>query len=214
MLTKRLESIYNLVDNNAITLDVGCDHGLLSISLAKNKIVKTAYVSDINKNALEMAKKNIIKYNIDNVFPYLGNGTAVECINKINTLIISGMGSENIISILNRDKNVLPKTIILCSNNKYDLLRRYLSNIGYYIHKEIIVKDRNKFYISIKFVKEPTNKKQNFYIPNCIKDDIFYEYINYSIKKKIQVLTSIPKRCILKRYKLKRLIKLYKKASK
>lgn len=211
MLTKRLQSIYNLVDADSITLDVGCDHGLLSIFLRKNNKSKLSYVSDINQNALNQAISNISSHNVSKTIPILGDGTNVSCINDINTLIISGLGSDTIINILSRDISVLPNNIILCSNNNYFNIRKYLISINYFVSQETIVKDNNKYYVTIKFSKYKTNKNINLYLPNTEKNSLYFEYISYLYNQKKSIFDQIPNRLFIKKIKLYKLIKLYKK---
>lgn len=213
-LSSRLESIYNLVDNNQITLDVGCDHGLLSIALVKNNKSDFAYACDINQNALNQAIKNIEKDKLNNITTILADGTNIDDINKITTLLISGLGSDTIINILNRDISILPKNIIICSNNNYYDIRKHMSSLGYIIDKEIISKDRNKFYIAIKFIKSTKLNSSNLYLPKTIKDELYIEYMNHLINSKTTLYNSIPKKYLKKRYKLKKIINIYKKSIK
>ena len=58
-LSKRLEVISSFVEDNSRVIDIGCDHGLLSIYLVnKYKNIKVI-ASDINRNALDTAINNI-----------------------------------------------------------------------------------------------------------------------------------------------------------
>ena len=61
-LSKRLEQIASFItkDNKKI-IDIGCDHGLLSIYLANKYNDIKIIASDINKNALNNAVNNIHK---------------------------------------------------------------------------------------------------------------------------------------------------------
>ena len=62
-LPKRLNAIASLIEKDTNVIDVGCDHALLDIYLTlqnKNKCIAT----DINENALNIAKKNIKNYKI------------------------------------------------------------------------------------------------------------------------------------------------------
>ena len=65
MLSKRLLEISKYVDKNDSVLDLGCDHAYLSIYLKKNNLCKNVIASDISEKALEYAKENILKSNLD-----------------------------------------------------------------------------------------------------------------------------------------------------
>ena len=62
-LSNRLKAVATLVCKDSRVIDVGCDHAYLDIYLTlynNNSCIAT----DINKNALEIAKNNIKKYNL------------------------------------------------------------------------------------------------------------------------------------------------------
>ena len=101
-ISKRLKALVKFVDKEDSLVDVGCDHGLLSIYLAENKLCKSIVASDINPNALNNAKENIKKRNL-NIKTYLSDGIDDIPLEGINGLIISGMGSTTINHILAND---------------------------------------------------------------------------------------------------------------
>ena len=78
-LSKRLEVVASFVDeNDRSVIDIGCDHGLLSIFLANKYKKLNIIASDVNKNALESARGNISKYKLeDRIDVRLGNGLSV-----------------------------------------------------------------------------------------------------------------------------------------
>ena len=107
-ISKRLETIASLVPINSSVIDVGCDHGLLDIYLYQKNICKKIIASDININALNNAKENIKKYKLSKyIETRLGSGLdALFSNDKIDTIIISGMGAHTIIDILKNDYNI------------------------------------------------------------------------------------------------------------
>ena len=60
-ISVRLEAVANYVDDNSKVIDIGCDHGFLSIFLAKKYDNIKIIASDINENALGNAIENINK---------------------------------------------------------------------------------------------------------------------------------------------------------
>ena len=140
MISKRLKKIASFVSDNSNVLDVGCDHALLDIYLAKNKNA-TCIASDINEKPLQAALKNIKLYNLeDKIKVSLADG--VEYItDDIDTVVISGLGSNTIIDIINKDfdklKNV--KHFIISSNNDYYYLRKCMNDLGFIINMEEMV---------------------------------------------------------------------------
>ena len=155
-LSKRLEVVASFIQDNTKVIDIGCDHGLLSIYLAnKHKNIKII-ASDVNKNALTSAKKNIKTAKLQNkIEKRLGSGLEVITPDEIDTVVIAGMGSNTIVGILKYSKDKLQNVnnIIIQSNTDLYFLRKNITNIGYYIEDEVLVEDKNIIYTVIKFSK-------------------------------------------------------------
>lgn len=217
-LSTRLEAISSLVPINSQIIDIGCDHGLLDIFLYQNNISKKIIASDINQNALNNAINNIKKAGLEGIIETrLGNGlNEVSAKDNIDTIIISGMGAHTIVEILknnlNKIKNV--KTLVIQSNNQNEFLRKEIIKLNYYIEEEKIVKDKNKIYIIIKFVKgqKKYSRKELYYGPILLKENskLFQEYKTKNLEKLQIIEKSIPKNKIITRYKIKKEIKLYR----
>lgn len=189
-ISKRLLSLADFISKEDELVDVGCDHGLLSIYLIENKLCKRVIASDINQNALNNAIENIKKKNL-NIETILSDGIDNIDLTNINTLIISGMGTSTILHILkdNSKLNSINK-IIIQSNNEHEVLRKEMNNKNYYLKEEKILKDKNKWYITMYFIK--SNKKNT-------KEEIEYgylnnqEYIKFLLNKYTELLKIIPK---------------------
>ena len=163
-LSKRLHSLALFVNNQDCLADIGCDHGYLSIYLKENNLVKYIIASDINQNALNSAISNINKRNLD-----------------IPTILSDGLNN-----ILNNKNKLKPiKKLIIQSNNDYELLRKELNNLGYYLEKEKYTYDKGKWYLTTLFIK---SKKKNTLA------EIKYGYLNnpeynqYLIKQEHEIL--------------------------
>ena len=206
-LSKRLQAVATLVDINARVIDVGCDHAYLDIFLTQNNDNK-CIATDINKNALEVAKKNIKKYNLSNkIETKLTNGLTDINVKDNDNIVISGMGTYTILEILKT--NNLSNTLIISSNNNIEILRREVINLGYYIDSEIFIIDKNKPYIIIKFIKGIKKySKLDIFLGPILKNNI--EYKNYIIKKYKNILNNISKKKIFLRLKYKIMILVLK----
>lgn len=202
-LSKRLQAVATLVDIGVKVIDVGCDHAYLDIYLTLNNENKCV-ATDINKNALDMAKKNIKKYNlIDKIETKLTNGLTDIDVNEDDNIVISGMGTYTILEILKTNK--LSNTLIISSNNNIDILRQEVVNLGYYIDSEIFIIDKNKPYVIIKFIKgiKKYNKLDILFGPILRKNT---DYKKYIIKKNKNILNNISKRKIFLRLKYRMII--------
>ena len=203
ILSKRLQAVATLVDIKSRVIDVGCDHAYLDIYLTQNNDNK-CIATDINKNALEQAKKNIKKYNLeDKIETKLTNGLTDINVKDNDNIVISGMGTYTILEILKT--NNLSNTLIISSNNNIDILRKEVINLGYYIDSEIFIIDKNKPYIIIKFIKGIKKySKLDILLGPILKNNI--EYKKYIIKKYKNILNNISKKKILLRLKYRIII--------
>ena len=105
-ISKRLSTIANFIENSLFLVDCGCDHGKLSIYALLSNKTKFAYLLDLREEPLNQAKFNVNKYNVkDNTKLVLSDG--LKSFNEeFDTLVISGMGSELIIKIINDSSRV------------------------------------------------------------------------------------------------------------
>lgn len=205
-LSKRLQAIADLVDKNSILLDVGCDHALLDIYLAQNKIIKKSIAADITVGALNQAIKNISLSNVKNIETRLGDGLDVlKDKDGVNTIVISGLGNQKITSILNDNKKKLDNinTLIIQSNTGYYEIRKEITNLGYYIENEKLVKENNIIYVIIKFKKgkRKYNKNDLLYGPILSKEksDLYKELMKNDINKYRLIIKRLPNNKLIKK---------------
>ncbi len=192
-ISKRLKSLAGLITLDDKVADIGCDHALLDIYMVKNNITEKVLIADVSENALENGIKNVKKYHLeDKITAKCGNGLDV-INNDIDTVIISGMGASTIIKILSSSKLNQIKKLIIQSNNDHYLLRRFLTNKGFYIAHEAVIYDNGKYYINIMFQRgfKKYSKKELIYGPILI--DSNKEYFNYLLKKQTGILENVPK---------------------
>ena len=208
-ISKRLKALVKFVDKEDSLVDVGCDHGLLSIYLAENKLCKSIVASDINPNALNNAKENIKKRNL-NIKTYLSDGIDDIPLEGINGLIISGMGSTTINHILANDyalhKHNINKLIIQ-SNNDWQMLRECMNITGYYLEDEEYTFDKGKWYITCYFIKSDKKNTKRELEFGYLKDK---EYLNYLLDHYQKINKKIPLLSIKDKFKVLRKIRKIK----
>jgi len=153
MISIRLRSIASFLSRDDRVLDIGCDHGYLGIYVTKEHLVSSITLTDIRNTALNQAKKNIEKENL-NIPLILSDGLYRIDMKDINTIVISGMGSSNILKILKcKDKLKNVNKLILQSNNNLDKLRKGITNYGYQLVNEITIKEKDIWYVVCLFIK-------------------------------------------------------------
>ncbi len=182
MISIRLKTIASLIDYNSSVIDIGTDHAYLPIYLYLHNITKNITATDVSSNVLKISLKNLQKFNLENKIKLIKSDGFKNIIQRYDIAVVAGMGTYNIIKILN--KSDIPNTLILQSNNNHYLLRLHLNSLGYKIEKEIAIYEDNHYYIIIKYVKESevlTTEELLFGKSNNLK---YYLYL----KNKYQIL--------------------------
>ncbi len=178
----RIETLASLVDKDAYVLDIGTDHAYLPIYLYEKNITKSIVGSDISKNALEYAKINLIKHDLENKIKLIVSDGFKNINETFDIAIISGVGTETIKKIL--DYKNLPNKLIISSHKNVLELRKYMQSIGYKIIDEKIVYENEKYYDLIKYEKGYDNLDEYSLLVGLSND---LEYINY-LKDKYKMI--------------------------
>ena len=147
-LSDRLRACCNFVPRGCRIADVGCDHGYLSIYLLIENIVSSVIASDINEQPLNSAIQNAEKYGVrDRISFYLSDGVRAIPRN-FDCMICAGMGADTMISILEAAPWLKNEqyTLVLQCQSKTPSLRRYLSDNGYRIYEETVLRDGKFLY--------------------------------------------------------------------
>ncbi len=212
-MNARLKKIADLIDDEAFSLDIGCDHAKLDIYLVQEKGHKKVASSDNKEGPLEKAKENIKKANCEDAIELLlGDGLDVYH-RGIDTVVISGMGGYQMLKILKQGKKHLPsiKTLLLSPNNFIPKVRMEVSKLGYKIVEEELVQEKNMVYTILKFErgKKKLSSKDAFFGPILRKkrDALFLAQLEREQKAKELLLNLMPKKLSKRRHTLKKELK-------
>ncbi len=140
-LSKRLKAISDLVEPYSIIIDVGSDHAYLDIYLNLYKNCECLAI-DKSNYCVQTAKKNAELYKAK--IKSIQNDGLKNIKLKDEIIIISGMGTKNIIKILNDN---ITNDLILSSHTNILDLKKFLLNKNYIIDKEINVSDGKEYTI-------------------------------------------------------------------
>ena len=128
--------------------DIGCDHGYLAIHLLTTGKASSVIAADIGEGPLRSAYHNAVKFGVrDRIEFYLSDGVR-NIPRDFNTLVCAGMGGDTMIHILasapwlQHDKYRL----ILQCQSKTPMLRKYLTETGWRIVEESVLKDGRFLY--------------------------------------------------------------------
>ena len=207
MLSARLKSIVDFLQVDDYVADIGTDHALLPIYLIKNNLVKGVIAADVNANALDNAKKNIKENALESkITTVLSAGLSHVDLELVDTLVLAGMGTRTIISILEPDKLSKIEKIVIQSNREYSYLRKKVTKLGFYICDERITYDNKKYYLTICFKKGQKKYQRIVYDFGIIKKENS-EYYHYLQDKYISIFKNIPSKKIIPKLKMFILIK-------
>lgn len=153
-LSERLTAIYKMVPKG-IAADIGADHGKLMIALFEGGIVTHGYAVENKKGPYTRLLKALQERNLeDDVVPLFSDGIK-DLPEAVRTVIIAGMGGNNIIDILKKypKKTEQITTLIIDAHTAIPKVRREISNMGFVIADEKMVREDDVFYEIIKFIK-------------------------------------------------------------
>ena len=161
-LSMRLRAIAGMVTKGNRLADVGCDHGYLSIWLVSEKTVPSAIAMDVRPGPLSRARENITRYGLeDYIETRLSDGLAKLEPGEGDTLVIAGMGGPLMERILKDGAKVREgfQELILQPQSDLPHFRHFLSEIGWEIVREEMIKEDGKFYPMMKAVRNNSGKK-------------------------------------------------------
>ena len=154
-ISDRLKTIASFIKEHANVADVGADHGLLEIYLLENQKVDSILAIENKSGPFNILKNNLKDYDVR-----LSLSDGISKIDeKVDTLVIAGMGGILITNILSSQKENLTniKQIVVDAHRDYELVRREITGLGYYIEKEKIVYENDTYYFVISFLKGHKN---------------------------------------------------------
>ena len=186
-ISPRLLACAQLVPPCRRAADVGCDHGYLAIHLLQSGAVESVIASDINEMPLQSALHNAVRYGVrEKMSFYLSDGVR-NIPRDFDCLICAGMGGDSMVSILEAAPWLRSDqyTLILQCQSKTPLLRRYLSDNGWAIDRETILRDGKFLYTVIRALWDPAAPRLTmggWYLPPAALEnppEIYAEYRDY-----------------------------------
>lgn len=148
-MSNRLELIASFVEDGIGVADVGTDHAYIPVMLRKLGYKGNIIATDINEGPLDKAKQSLNEANCENsVELILCDGLDGCDSEKIDTIIVAGMGGDTVTGILDRAEWIFRDDIklILQPVTKPEILRYWLVNNDFVIKKEAQVEENGTIY--------------------------------------------------------------------
>lgn len=157
-LSPRLRACCNFIAPGSRVADVGTDHGYLGIWLLKQGIAHSVIASDIGQGPLSAAQLNAQRFACADRMTFCLSDGVENIPRNFDTLVIAGMGAQTMIHILSNAPWLPGRTLVLQPQNKPWLLRAWLSEQGWHIRQETLVRDGRFLYAVMEVIHAPCPK--------------------------------------------------------
>lgn len=183
-ISKRLLACAEYICPGDVVADIGCDHGYLGIHLLKSGVASRIIASDINEGPLQSARNNAKKFGVEERMTFhLSDG--VKLIPRdFDVLVCAGMGGDTMVSILEGApwlKGGQYRLVLQCQS-KTPVLRRYLSESGWQIKQEEVLKDGRFLYTVMEVCWNPDAPRLTvgqWYLPPALLTNAYPETAEY-----------------------------------
>ena len=180
-LSPRLRLLAGWVHSGARVADVGTDHAYLPVWLVLHGRVSSAIASDLREGPLARARETGRAYGAESVDFRLCGGLSGIRPDEADTIVIAGMGGENIAAILAGAPWTADgaHTLLLQPQTRAEVLRQFLSEHGYRITHEALVRDRGILYpcMEVTAGQETLSPGQLYGGAKLLRDPLGEQYI-------------------------------------
>ncbi|MFG6148495.1 tRNA (adenine(22)-N(1))-methyltransferase [Halobacillus sp. B23F22_1] len=161
-LSKRLETVAEFLQKPIRFADIGSDHAYLPCYVCQNEPEAFAIAGELNRgpylSALEEVNNRQLTHQIEVI---QGNGLEV-IDNRVNQIVIAGMGGPLIKEILDKGKDKLTHVSKIITQPNIDArsIRKWLIDHEYNLVNEVILEESGHVYEIL--VAEKGNPKSNY----------------------------------------------------
>lgn len=177
-LSKRLKQLSIHLQKGTRFADIGSDHAYLPCYVCLHDRTATAVAGEIAEGPYKRAKQTVQQYGLNNqVEVRLGDGLNILSeTDRINEIVIAGMGGTTITNILNEGKDQLKniQTLILQPNNKAYKVRKFLFNNNFTLKNEYILEENNLFYEILLAVPSVHSKGPEVYDNHQLERQLYF----------------------------------------
>ena len=176
---KRLLDIVKILDKNKKVIDVGTDHGLVPLYLAKYNISDDITATDISKPSLQKLIDRLDDNTSKTIKTIHTDGFKGLKSEDNQVAIIAGMGANTIIDIINDSIEFVRNLdyLIIESNINTILLREYLIDNDFDIELDFLSYEKRKYYDILK-VKNKKTRDLKF-------EEYYYGFTDIENKSKL-----------------------------
>mgnify|MGYP003294745530 CR=1 FL=1 len=168
-MDKRLEHIFRSIPDGVGVLDVGTDHGYLPVALCRRGYTGNIIATDVNADPLNKAILHAEQSGFSDRIRFLLSDGLDGCEpEKVDCLVIAGMGGDTIAGILQRGSWCKREGLLLLLQpmSKAEVLREWLSENGFSIVREERIPENGSLYqiLTARFVRAKALSPAELYL--------------------------------------------------
>ena len=193
-ISDRLLACCNFVAKGDRVADIGCDHGYLGIHLLSNCIASHMIEADVAPGPLESARRNAKKYGVESAMTFCLSDGVRDIPRSFDTLVCAGMGGDTMVHILTDAPWLKHKQyrLILQCQSKTPMLLKFLSENGWRITEEQVLKEGKFLYTVMEVYYEPEYPRLNtgeWYFPPALLETPSHQVPAYFawVKKGLEI---------------------------
>lgn len=214
-LSRRLQTLADMVTPGNRVADIGCDHGFVSIYLYEQHIAPKVYAMDVRKGPLCRAQEHIASHGLtDYIETRLSDGlTALET-DEADAVVCAGMGGRLMARILSDGLSKVERMreLILQPQSELAYFRRFLREHRLVITEERFIKEEGKFYPMMRVLpygdealcpifdgngllgKKEAERVSDTFGPLLLwqKHPLLQEYLTLLLNRNKEILSSLP----------------------
>ena len=152
-LSGRLRMLADMVTPGSRLVDVGCDHGFLSVYLVQKGICPEAIAMDVRQGPLAGARRHVKEYGLgDYISLRLSDGLKAYRAGEADALVCAGMGGRLMERILRegRSQAAQLREVIAQPQSEIPRFRAFLRETGFLVTEEAAVCEEGKYYFAMK----------------------------------------------------------------
>lgn len=155
ILSKRLQAVADLLGTVDTAVDVGCDHGFVSIYLIQRGRARSVIAMDVNEGPLRYAARHVAEAGLESYIQLRSSdGLHGLSAGEADGMIIAGMGGRLIRRILqeNWEKVCAMRSFVLQPQSEIDEVRAFLKMKGCVTKREDMVCEDGKYYMMMRVI--------------------------------------------------------------
>ena len=156
-ISARLRACCNFISPGDRVVDVGTDHGYLGIWLLQQGTASHVIASDIVPGPLSAARLNAAKFATADRMTFCLSDGLQSVPRDFDVMVCAGMGGDTMISILTAApwmRDTKYRMVLQCQS-KTPMLRRYLTENGWRITEESVLRDGRFLYTVMEVYYQP-----------------------------------------------------------